>query len=127
MTPTATPLAEQTPALPTIDFGGPTQTIQPCSYNTCSAGHIWMPQMQITQCPGCRAPMLAVKMLQCPICNEPVVKLVFRSEHLPQGGQITPMCYGAASLNEVQVITVARQHAAQEQSKHEVREMISKI
>lgn len=122
-----TPQPEQIEASVPVDFGQAGPTITPCTYNECAAGHRWNPQIQIAACPGCRTPMLAVKMLQCPICNEPVLRMVMRSEHLPQGGQITPLCLGASTLNEVNVVTIERTHASQEQQNHVVRDMIGKV
>lgn len=99
---------------------------EPCSWNTCAAGHKWPPTMQIAQCPGCGGPILIVKMQNCPVCNEPVRSFALRAEHCPQGGQITGTCQGQASLNEVDKIVLTRHHAEQEQANHVERPMISK-
>lgn len=124
--PQATTQADLQPSsLPVVDFGPDAPAVS-CSWNECTDGHRWPPAMQVTGCPGCKAPILAVKMVQCPVCNEPVTKLVFRSDHMPHGGQVTPMCRGAASLNEVLMVAIDRGHAASEAASHTEREMISK-
>lgn len=111
---------------PTIDFGE-APSVDPCSYNECPQGHKWPPVLRVAQCPGCGGPILAIKMVQCPICNEPVTHRVIRADHLPHGGQITPMCRGAASLAEVTSIDIKCGHAEDEQKKYVDREMPSKV
>lgn len=109
-----------------VDFG-PEAPIAKCSTSKCSAGHVWTPVIQMAKCPGCDAPMLVVKMVNCPMCNEPVRSTTLRVEHCPHGGQITAVCLGHASLNEVLAVEFTHEHAQQEQDKHVVREMISKV
>ncbi len=110
---------------PTVDYN---EIVQPtlCSANKCKNGHEWQPVIQLARCPGCGSPLLAVKMLNCPICNEPVEAFRLRSDHLPQGGAIMPMCRGSQTLAEVQVIEMKRQAAADEEKNHVERSMISK-
>ena len=130
--PTASPVAgESVPAPPSaaevpVNFEE-APSFPLCSKNVCSRGHEWLPHISLAKCPGCGAPIVAVKMVQCPICNEPVAKLQLRSEHLPQGGSITALCAGSATLNEVIVMEIERQHSSQEQSSYKDREVISKI
>ena len=111
---------------PTVDYNE-LPKLSLCSANRCSAGHEWQPIIQLARCPGCASPLLAVKMLNCPICNEPVESFRLRSDHLPQGGAIMPMCRGSESLAEVQMIEMRRQAAAKEETTHKEREMCSKI
>lgn len=117
--------AQKVPEAQTVDFGTPPHR-EPCSWNECSKGHKFSPIVQVAGCPGCGGPLVIVKMVNCPLCNEPVSKLTLRTEHIPQGGQIQPMCAGGASLNEVDQIVLNRRHAAEEEANHTVRPMISK-
>ncbi len=110
---------------PIVDYNE-LPTLIACSANRCYNGHEWIPIIQLARCPGCASPLLAVKMLNCPICNEPVETFRLRSDHLPQGGAIMPMCRGSQSLAEVQVIEMRRHAAEQEEKNHVEREMISK-
>lgn len=117
-----------TPSLPTTESLFPQPgVVNLCSYNECSAGHKFTAQLALARCPGCQQAILAVKMVQCPVCNEPVSKMLLRTDHMPQGGGITPMCQGAASLNDVGVIEVGRTHAKTEQETYVEREMIQKL
>ena len=119
-------VATEVPTSTPVDFGTPPPT-EPCSWNECSRGHKFPPIIQMAQCPGCKGSIVAVKMTNCPICNEPVTRLALRMEHLPQPGQITAMCQGAGTLNEVIQLKVERNHAKVTESTHVEREMISKI
>ena len=105
----------------------PEVKIQLCSSNICTNGHEWLPEIGLAKCPGCTAPLLAIKMVQCPVCNEPVAKFRLRSDHLPKGGVITPICRGSASMAEVTVMEVHRAHYLHEQENHKVREMPVKL
>lgn len=98
-----------------------------CSANVCANGHMWLPTLAITPCPQCKAPLLAIKMEQCPQCNEPPVHMRLRSDHIPRGGAIMPMCQGSASMGEINYIELKYQHAAQEEEKYVEREMPQKI
>lgn len=122
----AVSLAPAAPEGVPFDFGTPPPA-EPCSWNECSRGHKFPPFIQLAQCPGCKGPIIAVKMVNCPICNEPVARVAMRLEHLPQSGQITPMCQGAATLNEVIQLKVERNHARLEEAAYKDREMISKV
>lgn len=113
--------------LPTINFGPDATEQQICSSNSCSAGHVWQPVLALTKCPGCNSQLLVVKMVNCPICNEPSQLFRLRTDHLPQGGAVTPMCKGSASLGDVGVIEIVRQHAQHEQENHVIRNMPGKI
>lgn len=109
-----------------VDFGErPAPT--PCSFNECINGHRFPPLIQIGKCPGCGSPIIAVKMVNCPICNEPVGRLSVRQEHVPQGGQILPLCAGSPTLNDVMQLDIHRNHHIAEQTTHKEREMISKV
>jgi hypothetical protein len=80
-----------------------------CSENVCTAGHAWTPVMAVGQCPGCKAPVLAVQMTQCPFCNEPVARIRYRQDHVPRGAGIVPMCKpGALSAGEVTEVAMER-------------------
>lgn len=100
---------------------------RPCSAQSCSAGHSWPPVIATTKCPGCGAPILVLKMLNCPICNEPSSGLRLRTDHLPQGGTITPVCKGSASMAEIIEVVIEQQHSADEEKNHKERTVISKI
>lgn len=104
----------------------PDELILPCSANTCTKGHKWMPQLQVAACPGCNSPVLAIKMQNCPVCNEPCRSLRLRSDHFA-GGAIMPICRGGATLAEVASIEIEHQHYIAEQQRHTPREMISKV
>lgn len=134
LTPTNSPLASASaPSLPTtpipqgvVDFPPDTPSMV-CSANECEAGHRWAPVIRVAECPGCKAPILAVKMVNCPVCNEPVKKMTLRSDHLPHGGNISALCQGHATLNEVISIDVERSHAQQEEENYKERDVFSKI
>ena len=104
-----------------------TDNIQLCSYNECPNGHRWPPVMQTASCPGCKAPIVLVKMVQCPSCNEPPSKWGFRSDHLPHGGVVTPMCKGSDSLAEVTYIEVERGHSKKTEADYKERELPGKV
>ncbi len=104
-----------------------TPKVTACTSNVCTNGHEWVPFMQLTTCPGCKSTLLALKMDQCPQCNEPATHLRLRTDHLPKGGAITPICRGSASLGEINTITLNYQHYTQEQTNHVEREMLSKV
>ena len=114
-----------TPSAPFI-FQAP-DVVKYCSTNKCANGHEWPPTVQVAQCPGCKAPLLAIKMEQCPVCNEPPTTLNLRSDHLPKNGAITPICRGSDSLAEVGVVHIEYTHATNEQNRHKVREMPGKV
>lgn len=111
---------------PPIDFGEATPPTS-CSYNICANGHKWPPVLRVAQCPGCGGPILAAKMTQCPVCNEPVARRFIRVDHLPHGGQITPMCRGAGSLAEVMQVEMVCNHASDEEGKYIERQMPGKL
>lgn len=98
-----------------------------CSNLTCAEGHQWPIELQITNCPGCKSPIVAIKMVNCPQCNEPSAALQLRADHLSRGQAITPICRGAASLADVHKIEIKLQHAAKEQASHIIRQMPEKL
>ena len=104
-----------------------TPKVELCTSLTCSNGHIWPVEVQITQCPGCKSPLLAIKMVNCSVCNEPSTALRLRADHLSQGQAITPICRGSATLAETHKIDLTLRHAAQEQASHAVRDMPGKL
>lgn len=65
-------------------------------------------------------------MAQCPVCNEPVAETLIRIDHLPQGGQLLPLCKGSATLAEVKQIIIKHTHARDEQDAKAERVMVSK-
>jgi hypothetical protein len=71
----------------------------------------------LVKCPGCKAPVLAVKMENCPVCNEPVKQFDLRTDHITKQMGVLPMCKGAASAGEIGVITMERSHAAEQENK----------
>ena len=120
-------LTETTPQT-VLEFQFPEKPqIVACSANVCQNGHEWQPEVALAGCPGCSGPLLVVKMVQCPICNEPVAKFRLRTDHLPKGGVITPICKGSASQAEVGVLEIPRQHYVKEEQNHVVREMPAKV
>lgn len=102
-------------------------TVVPCTVNVCLNGHEWTPEIGLTSCPGCSSPMIVLRTVQCPICNEPIAKVRLRSDHLPKGGVITPICKGSESMAEVVKIEMERRHYLKEQENHKVREMPTKV
>jgi hypothetical protein len=98
-----------------------------CSNLTCSNGHAWPLEIQVTSCPGCKSPILAVKMVNCPICNEPSASMALRIDHLSRGQAITSLCRGSASLADTHQIELKLTHAQDEQEKHKIREMPGKV
>lgn len=92
---------------------GETVKIEPCSENVCSQGHRWAPQLVITTCPGCKANMLAVRMIQCPVCNEPQKSVKFRVDHVVGAGQIMPACRGPVGASSVAFVTLDIKHSEQ--------------
>ena len=98
-----------------------------CSVMACQSGHTWVPTLQVTQCPGCKSPLLAIKAVNCPQCNEPSTSLRLRSDHLSRGTAITPICRGSASQAEIIQLDIPLQHAALVQANFKEREMPSKI
>ena len=118
--------APPTPSGAAFEFGE-VPPHSPCSANVCPNGHEWAPIFGLGKCPGCASPILVVKMVNCPVCNEPVRALRYRTDHMPHGGQLTPMCLGVASLAEVTVVELERHHAQQEEQGYKQREMVTKV
>src|SRR5579859_3487343 len=104
-----------------------TPMVSRCSSLTCSNSHTWALEAQTALCPGCKSPILAIKMVNCPQCNEPSTSLTLRSDHLSRGSAITPICQGSASLAEINKIELKLNHAALEQQNHVVRALPEKI
>lgn len=99
-----------------------------CSTSRCRCGHVWRPELRIATCPGCAAPMLVLLMQNCPACNEPTSATNLRLDHMPQAsGQLMPICRGAATLAEPILIELRHTHAADEEARHVVREVVSKV
>ncbi len=72
--------------------------------------------------------MLALAMQNCPACNEPTASTKLRLDHMPlHGGQLLPLCRGSATLAEALAIEIQHGHAAEEEERHVVREVVSKI
>lgn len=117
---------QSSPTGPTADFGDAVATTVHCSRHACVAGHEWSPKLAIVQCPGCNEQMLAMLMSNCPICNEPVAKTFIRTDHLPHGGAITPICKGSESLAESTLVVLTHTHAADEAERYKHREVLSK-
>ena len=99
-----------------------------CSISKCAKGHQWRPELRIAVCPGCQSPMLVLLMQNCPACNEPTAATNLRLDHMPQqSGQLMPICRGSATMAEPILIEMRHQHAADEQERHVVREVVSKV
>lgn len=79
-----------------------------CSWASCSNGHQWMPELAISKCPGCKSPIVAIKMVNCPICNEPAAQHGLRAEHVTTGGWIGKACQGQPSLGETSYMAIDR-------------------
>jgi len=114
------------PQFPVANFPDSAPTSR-CSENVCANGHGWIPEIQTAQCAGCKCPIVLVRMVNCPTCNEPVDHLRFRSDHLPAGGVVTPICRGSASLAEVSSVEITRLHAQTEEEQHKKRELPKKV
>lgn len=109
-----------------FSFGPPPPAA--CSTSRCGCGHVWRPELRIATCPGCAAPMLVLLMQNCPACNEPTSATNLRLDHMPQAsGQLMPICRGAATLAEPILIELRHTHAADEEARHVVREVVSKV
>lgn len=120
-------LPPNSPQLPSEFVFRDTAPPEACTLLTCPNGHKWVPTLESTYCPGCRASILVLKMVNCPQCNEPSGTLRVRMDHLPKGGSITPLCRGSATMAETIGIEVKLNHAAQEAANHVHREVPSKI
>lgn len=124
----ATSNTERDSTLPGVPFSFGPALPQPCSVSRCAAGHEWVPQLRIAQCPGCGAPMLVLLMQNCPACNEPTAGSDLRLDHMPQAsGQLLPICRGSATMAEAIKIELKHSHAADEQREHVVRDVVSKV
>lgn len=104
-----------------------TPKVELCSNLSCSNGHTWPIEVQVTQCPGCKSPILAIKMVNCPQCNEPSDKMSLRADHLSRGQAITAICHGSASLADTHKLVVKLDHAAHEQANHKIRALPDKL
>lgn len=104
-----------------------TPKVATCSAMICPNGHEWTPVLEVTACPGCKSPLLALKMNQCPQCNEPSKLIKLRLDHLPKGGALTPICQGSASLAECITLELQFNHFHETEKKHKDREMPTKI
>lgn len=87
--------------------------IEPCSENECEQGHKWAPQMVIALCPGCKRPIVAVRMQNCPVCNEPVKRIKYRQDHVGAGGGIVASCLGHQGSGEQVRIELNRHHGGE--------------
>lgn len=83
--------------------------------------------MALVACPGCKEQLLAMMMVNCPVCNEPVAKTEIRSDHMPQGGAITPICRGSASLADITTIVLEHTHAQRIAESYSDRPMVGKL
>lgn len=109
----------------TVDFQQSLLPV-PCTTHKCANGHSWAAVLRVAACPGCGSAMLALMMVNCPVCNEPTSTTAIRLDHLPQGGQVLPLCKGSATLAEAKQIVIEHTHAADEQEAKNERVMISK-
>lgn len=110
-----------------FEFKEQEPTPSACSAAVCTQGHEWQMVMQLAPCPGCKSGLLALKMDNCPRCNEPAASLRLRTDHLPRGGNIVPLCKGSATLAETHTIHVDFGHYRKEQKNHVIREMPCKL
>jgi hypothetical protein len=113
--PVATKTAPATIPIAPVAFPPKVATLL-CSEQECPNGHRWAPTVAIAACPGCKAPVLALRMEQCPTCNEPPARLRLRCDHVALGGGIVAICKGAAAppqmAPEVTMIEMEHSHAA---------------
>lgn len=72
-----------------------------CSWMICSHGHKWWPELAIGGCPGCKAPLLAIKMALCPFCNEPPEEIELRVDLTTQTIGIPAACQGQEGKGEI--------------------------
>lgn len=95
-----------------------------CTYNECTNGHTWIPQLGLVNCAGCNSPVLAMLMVNCPQCNEPIARTQVRTDHTPKGPQgpapIIATCKGAQGPAETIFIELSRQHASEIESANPV-------
>lgn len=72
--------------------------------------------------------MLVLLMQNCPACNEPTAATDLRLDHMPAAsGQLMPICRGGATLAEPLRIELRHSHAEDEEKRHVVREVVSKV
>lgn len=95
-----------------VDFPESRNTVL-CSTLRCSKGHLWLPKLAIGTCPGCKAPVLAVKMESCPFCNEPSIQASIRCDHFSRNEYVQPLCQGANTTAEITMLDFPLEHAAQ--------------
>lgn len=126
-TPNSTPTAAPEPHGPPVANFPDARTPPRCTANVCGSGHEWNPTVQLAACPGCQSPIVLVKMENCPVCNEPVASMRLRSDHIPHGGTVTPMCKGSDTLADCLQINIARTHAQTEQAAHIKRIVPAKV
>lgn len=98
-----------------------------CTTMSCASGHVWTPTLELTPCPGCKSPLLAIKMVNCPICNEPSVSMELRADHVGRATPITPICQGSASTAEIIKIALKLSHAADTEQNYKDRQMPTKV
>lgn len=91
-------------------------TVKLCTFNQCSRGHRWPPKLQISNCPQCHTPVIAMLKEQCPICNEPVDKCVLRSDHTPRGAGVPPACTGQTGMSDCIEMVLVRDYPGKERA-----------
>lgn len=107
--PTATPPTEGSQGLDG-NAGPPdaNKAFVPCSFFSCSNGHMWPPEIQVATCPGCRGPIIGVRFRNCPACNEPGLSWTLRHDRIPVRGDqpiaVAAVCRGQEGPAETQMV-----------------------
>ena len=90
-----------------IPFQSPTKpetTI--CTWAECPNEHRWIPELAISNCPGCKSPVVAIRLINCPVCNEPPKTHGLRAEHIVSGAWIGKFCQGQKGLGETTLMVL---------------------
>lgn len=91
-------------------------TVEPCSWNQCTAGHRWPVTMMAPQCGGCGANGIALKLESCPFCNEPAAVTTLRVDIVPVGAGYIPRCRGAKTVFATLDVLLERKEGAAAES-----------
>ena len=76
----------------------------PCSYFSCANGHGWPPEIGMATCPGCKAPLVAIRFRNCPVCNEPAGRWTVRVDRTSQAMGVPAVCKGQQGTGETHMI-----------------------
>lgn len=76
----------------------------PCSYFSCANGHGWPPEIGMAGCPGCKAPVVAIRFRNCPVCNEPAGRWTVRVDRTSPAMGVPAVCKGQQGTGETHFI-----------------------